>query len=82
LGSGIGNRDRKKSSYVMKQMQWNILRDIVCIMISANGNFNWKEVWHMDKGKGCDTFAPLGPWLVTTIEITDTNNLKTLVEAE
>ena len=28
------------------------------------------------KGKGCDTFAPLGPWLVTTDEITDTNNLK------
>jgi 2-keto-4-pentenoate hydratase/2-oxohepta-3-ene-1,7-dioic acid hydratase in catechol pathway len=29
-----------------------------------------------DKGKGCDTFAPIGPWLVTTDEITDTNNLK------
>jgi 2-keto-4-pentenoate hydratase/2-oxohepta-3-ene-1,7-dioic acid hydratase in catechol pathway len=24
-----------------------------------------------DKGKGCDTFAPLGPWLVTTDEIPD-----------
>jgi 2,4-didehydro-3-deoxy-L-rhamnonate hydrolase len=29
-----------------------------------------------DKGKGCDTFAPLGPYLVTPDEITDTNNLR------
>ena len=29
-----------------------------------------------DKGKGCDTFAPLGPWLVTKDEIADVNNLK------
>jgi 2-keto-4-pentenoate hydratase/2-oxohepta-3-ene-1,7-dioic acid hydratase in catechol pathway len=29
-----------------------------------------------DKGKGCDTFAPLGPWLVTKDEIGDVNNLR------
>ena len=29
-----------------------------------------------DKGKGCDTFAPIGPWLVTPEEITDVNNLR------
>ncbi|MBC7889458.1 MAG: fumarylacetoacetate hydrolase family protein [Ferruginibacter sp.] len=28
-----------------------------------------------DKGKGCDTFAPLGPWLVTKDEIADVHNL-------
>ena len=28
-----------------------------------------------DKGKGCDTFGPLGPWLVTTDEITDPQTL-------
>jgi 2-keto-4-pentenoate hydratase/2-oxohepta-3-ene-1,7-dioic acid hydratase in catechol pathway len=28
-----------------------------------------------DKGKGCETFNPLGPWLVTTDEITDPQNL-------
>lgn len=27
------------------------------------------------KGKSCDTFAPLGPWLSTTDEIEDVNNL-------
>ncbi len=28
-----------------------------------------------DKGKGCDTFAPIGPWLVTKEEIADPQNL-------
>lgn len=28
------------------------------------------------KGKGCDTFGPLGPWLVTTDEIRDPQNLR------
>ena len=28
------------------------------------------------KGKGCDTFGPLGPWLVTTDEVKDPQNLK------
>ena len=29
-----------------------------------------------DKGKGCDTFAPLGPWLVTKDEVADPHKLK------
>jgi len=29
-----------------------------------------------DKGKGCDTFAPLGPYLATKDEIADVNNLR------
>ncbi len=28
-----------------------------------------------DKGKGCDTFGPTGPWLVTPDEVGDFNNL-------
>ncbi len=28
-----------------------------------------------DKGKGCDSFGPIGPWLVTTDEITDPQKL-------
>ena len=28
------------------------------------------------KGKSCDTFAPIGPWLVTPDEIKDINNLR------
>ncbi|OLY90657.1 2-keto-4-pentenoate hydratase/2-oxohepta-3-ene-1,7-dioic acid hydratase (catechol pathway) [Cnuella takakiae] len=29
-----------------------------------------------DKGKGCDTFAPLGPWLATKDEVADVHNLR------
>ena len=29
-----------------------------------------------DKGKGCDTFGPIGPWLVTADEIVDPQDLK------
>jgi 2,4-didehydro-3-deoxy-L-rhamnonate hydrolase len=29
-----------------------------------------------DKGKGCDSFAPLGPWLVTKDDVTDIDNVR------
>jgi 2-keto-4-pentenoate hydratase/2-oxohepta-3-ene-1,7-dioic acid hydratase in catechol pathway len=34
-----------------------------------------KSASQWSKGKGCDTFGPLGPWLVTADEIKDTQNL-------
>ncbi len=33
-----------------------------------------------DKGKGCDTFGPIGPWLATRDEIADPDNLKMWLE--
>jgi 2,4-diketo-3-deoxy-L-fuconate hydrolase len=33
-----------------------------------------------DKGKGCDTFGPIGPWLVTRDEIPDPQNLSMWLE--
>ncbi|MGK5047559.1 fumarylacetoacetate hydrolase family protein [Janthinobacterium sp. GB4P2] len=33
-----------------------------------------------DKGKGCDTFGPIGPWLVTADEVPDPQNLKLWLE--
>ena len=35
-----------------------------------------------DKGKGCDTFGPIGPWLVTPDEIADVGNLKMWLEVD
>jgi 2,4-didehydro-3-deoxy-L-rhamnonate hydrolase len=35
-----------------------------------------------DKGKGCDTFGPLGPWLVTTDEISDPHALGMWLEVD
>ena len=35
-----------------------------------------------DKGKGCDTFGPTGPWLVTADEVKDPQNLKMWLEVD
>jgi len=35
-----------------------------------------------DKGKGCDTFGPTGPWLVTKDEVPDPQNLKMWLEVD
>jgi 2-keto-4-pentenoate hydratase/2-oxohepta-3-ene-1,7-dioic acid hydratase in catechol pathway len=35
-----------------------------------------------DKGKGCDTFAPIGPWLVTTDEVPDPQQLTLWLEVD
>jgi 2,4-diketo-3-deoxy-L-fuconate hydrolase len=35
-----------------------------------------------DKGKGCDTFGPTGPWLVTKDEVGDIGNLKMWLEVD
>jgi 2-keto-4-pentenoate hydratase/2-oxohepta-3-ene-1,7-dioic acid hydratase in catechol pathway len=35
-----------------------------------------------DKGKGCDTFGPIGPYLVTKDEISDVQNLRLWLEVD
>jgi ureidoglycolate lyase len=35
-----------------------------------------------DKGKGCDTFGPTGPWLVTKDEVPDPHNLAMWLEVD
>lgn len=37
--------------------------------------FQIERAGQWDKGKGCDTFGPIGPWLVTRDEIPDPNDL-------
>ena len=38
-------------------------------------NFQLERGGSWDKGKGCDTFGPIGPWLVTRDEIADPQKL-------
>lgn len=35
-----------------------------------------------DKGKGCDSFAPVGPWLVSADEVPDPQNLELWLEVD
>jgi len=43
--------------------------------VSERG-FQTERQGQWTKGKSCDTFGPIGPWLVTKDEITDPQNLK------
>ncbi|UJW83886.1 fumarylacetoacetate hydrolase family protein [Devosia sp. SL43] len=38
-------------------------------------HFQTERGGQWDKGKGCDTFGPIGPWLVTKDEVTDPQQL-------
>ena len=42
--------------------------------------FQIERAGQWDKGKGCDTFGPVGPYLVTKDEITDVQNLNLLLK--
>jgi 2-keto-4-pentenoate hydratase/2-oxohepta-3-ene-1,7-dioic acid hydratase in catechol pathway len=51
----------------------------VCNDVSERG-FQLERGSQWDKGKGCDTFGPIGPWLVTPEEIADPLNLDMWLE--
>lgn len=38
-------------------------------------NFQLERGGQWDKGKGCDSFGPIGPWIVTKDEVPEPNNL-------
>jgi 2-keto-4-pentenoate hydratase/2-oxohepta-3-ene-1,7-dioic acid hydratase in catechol pathway len=44
--------------------------------------FQLERAGQWSKGKGCDTFAPVGPWLVTPDEVTDPTNLRMWLEVD
>jgi 2,4-diketo-3-deoxy-L-fuconate hydrolase len=46
----------------------------VCNDVSERA-FQLERGGQWDKGKGCDSFGPIGPWLVSADEIPDTSNL-------
>lgn len=65
----------KHTSYVSeKQAIDHIFGYCVCNDISER-TFQLERGSQWDKGKGCDSFGPIGPWLVTKDEIDDVDNL-------
>jgi 2,4-didehydro-3-deoxy-L-rhamnonate hydrolase len=57
-----------------KAAQTNIAGYCVCNDVSERA-FQLERGGQWDKGKGCDSFGPIGPWLVTADELTDTSDL-------
>jgi len=54
-----------------------------CIMNDVSErDFQLNRSGTWDKGKGCDTFGPLGPWLVTVDEVHDPQALKLWLEVD
>lgn len=66
----------KKASYISEGEAVNYIAGYCLHNDVSEREFQLEKGGTWDKGKGCDTFAPLGPWLVTPEEIKDTNNLR------
>ena len=66
----------KKASYVEEADALDYVAGYCLHNDYSEREFQLERGGQWAKGKGCDTFAPLGPFLATPDEITDVNNLK------
>jgi 2,4-didehydro-3-deoxy-L-rhamnonate hydrolase len=64
----------KKTQYVGEDKALDYVAGY-CIVNDVSERAFQLQSSQWDKGKGCDTFGPIGPWLVTTDEIRDPQNL-------
>jgi len=63
----------KKAQYVPEDKALDYVAGY-CIVNDVSERAFQLQSSQWDKGKGCDTFGPIGPWLVTTDEIRDPQN--------
>lgn len=66
----------KKASYVEETDALDYVAGYCLHNDYSEREFQLERGGQWAKGKGCDTFAPLGPFLATPDEIADVNNLK------
>ena len=71
LGIIIGSKAR----YVSEADALNYVAGYCVVNDVSEREYQIERGGTWDKGKGCDTFGPVGPWLVTTDEITDPQTL-------
>lgn len=71
LGVVIGKRAR----YVNEAQALEHVAGYVVVNDVSERAFQKERGTQWDKGKGCDTFGPVGPWLVTADEIPDPQSL-------
>lgn len=63
-------------SYITEEDAMNHVAGFCVVNDISEREFQMERAGTWDKGKGCDTFGPIGPWLVTKDEIEDVDNLK------
>jgi 2-keto-4-pentenoate hydratase/2-oxohepta-3-ene-1,7-dioic acid hydratase in catechol pathway len=71
LGVVIGSR----ASYVTEDEALDYVAGYVLINDVSERAFQIERGGTWDKGKGCDTFGPVGPWMVTSDEVGDPQDL-------
>lgn len=65
----------KKASYVAEENAYGHIAGYVLHNDYSERAFQIEKQGQWCKGKGCDTFAPLGPFIITSDEIENPNNL-------
>lgn len=70
----------KKASYISLEEANDYIAGYVLHNDVSERAFQIEKEGQWCKGKGCDTFAPLGPFLATKDEIKDPNNLELWLE--
>jgi 2,4-didehydro-3-deoxy-L-rhamnonate hydrolase len=66
----------KKASYIEESEAMDYVAGFCLHNDISEREFQLERGGNWSKGKGCDTFAPLGPFLATKDEIADVNNLQ------
>ena len=66
----------KKASYVEESEALDYVAGYALHNDVSEREFQIERGGTWDKGKGCDTFAPIGPFLATPDEVGDVNNLR------
>jgi len=66
----------KKAKYVAEANARDHIAGYCIMNDVSERDFQRNRQGQFTKGKSCDTFAPLGPWLVTKDEVPDPQNLK------
>jgi len=78
LGVVIGT----KASYVSEADALDHVAGYCTVNDVSEREYQSERSGTWDKGKGCDTFGPVGPWLVTKDEVPDPQNLNLWTEVD
>jgi 2,4-diketo-3-deoxy-L-fuconate hydrolase len=73
---GRGGRYIDEADAMAHVAGYCVINDVSERAYQLEGTGTW------DKGKGCDTFGPLGPWLVTADEVPDPHALRLWLEVD
>ena len=78
LGVVIG----RNAKYIPENAAMDYVAGYCVINDVSEREFQIERGGQWDKGKGCDTFGPTGPWLVTKDEVPDPQNLAMWLEVD